>query len=114
MDDSSLNDNNLYSDSEDSDMIPSEVEINDITSDLDCDHLPDKPDRNESLPYYNSAYGSYPLYKGNDNQLIPVPYPLLYRIKNAMGEKKVHITRCPTTFRCMIVIIRYLDPNSAH
>jgi len=91
MDDSSLNDNS-YSDGEDSDMIPSEVEIDDNTShgDSDCDYLPSVPDRNESLPFYNSAYGSYPLYKGNDNQLIPVPYPLLYRCR---GEELKELNR---------------------
>jgi len=52
MDDSSLNDNSC-SDGEESDMIPSEVEIDGNTShsDSDCDYLPDVLDRNESLPY---------------------------------------------------------------
>lgn len=40
MDDSSLNDNS-YSDSEDSNMVPSEVEIDDNMSHSDCDCLPD-------------------------------------------------------------------------
>jgi len=63
-----------------------QVESNQVTITSEITTNSKKSNTNE-LTYYNSAYGSYPMYKGNGGELIPVPRPMLYRCRgNALRK----------------------------